>query len=82
MASKEAYAEMVGRFRNLLKTRKKISEPAKSAKPVKKKKQVKKEKTWLEKLSKNVKDNLATEDKKRQLRKSISEADIKKLRGK
>lgn len=76
MASKKAYSEMVNRFRNLLETREKVSRPVKSVK------EKKKEKTWLEKLGKNVKDTLATQDKERQLRKSISEADIKKLRGK
>ena len=74
---KQAYDAMVRRLQKLFP---KKDKKAASTKRVKK--ATAKKKSWVSNLKSKVRDNLATEDKKRQLRRSMSEADIRKLQGK
>lgn len=88
MASKKAYSEMVNKLKKdtekrkltaAVKTAKRYTKPTK---PIAKSKIKAKKETWVSRLKSKVKSYTATEDKKRQLRRSISEADIKKFQGK
>ena len=77
---KEAHRTFIETIRELhVKVRKELAKSKKGEKTAPAKKRVKKSAVTPKKKSK---DNLATQDKKRQLRKSLSEKDIKKLQGK